>query len=210
MFRSIGNFDYYPGRGDGPGDVEGVVIGKGGDLNSARGYREAGDLLSEVVQRESASSYSELALPALFCYRHALELILKRVIGEVEAVFKGEANGSGTPPPPSIGGALAGTHSLYWLEAELTVRLRYYDYDFLVDAHRATIARLHQIDPGGMSFRYSKNKNGGYLLPNGWEVDFETASRSVGQTFDQLELLFWLFQGFALSNPIDHGQLWSY
>jgi hypothetical protein len=96
------------------------------------------------------------------------------------------------------------------LERELTMKLQHHGYDFLVDRHRATIKRVHDLDPGGMSFRYGLDKKGRLLLPVGWEVQIRDVESAVTDVFEQLDLIYWLMQGFSLSNPVGYGQMWSY
>ncbi len=61
-----------------------------------------------------------------------------------------------------------------------------------------------------MSLRYALDKKGQILLPVGWEVQIKEVEAAVTEVFEQLDLIYWVLQGFSLSNPIDHGQMWSY
>jgi hypothetical protein len=210
MFRSIGQFQWYPGRGSEGDDVTGVVVGQGTDPAYARAFLEAASHLAAEVAKPTPSSYHDLAIPALYCFRHALELILKSVLREVDMVLTACPAPENEPAPPAADPTLLGTHSLLDLERELTRKLQHHGYDFLVDRHRAIIKRIHAIDPGGMSLRYGLNKKGQLLLPVGWEVQIREVEAAVTEVFEQLDLIYWLLQGFSLSNPIGHGQMWSY
>lgn len=87
MFRSIGDFRWYPTRGGDPDDIDGVVLGKGSNHNYAADFREAGALLAREVAKPGASSYHQLLVPALFCFRHSLELKIKAVIGQFDRTY---------------------------------------------------------------------------------------------------------------------------
>lgn len=207
MFRSIGRFEWYPSRGTDAGDVSGVVIGRGSDPAYARSYLLAGNHLVVEIAIPSASAYHPLTVPALYCFRHALELMLKTVLRECDEVFTKYAT---QPCPPMADAKLLGSHSLLILERALSEKLRHHEYDFLADRHRAIIERIHNLDPGGMSLRYGMSKNGQTLLPAGWAIDITAVERAVSEVFEHLDLIYWSLQGFSLSNPIDHHQMWSY
>lgn len=210
MFRSIGKFQWYPGRGSENGDVTGVVIGQGTDPAYAMGFLKAAIHLAADVSKPTPSSYHYFAIPALYCFRHALELMLKAVLREVDAVLTMYPAPENESAPPATDPAILGSHSLFALERELTKKLQYHGYDYLVDRHRAIIKRIHDIDPNGMRLRYGIDKKGQLLLPAGWEVQIMEVEAAVTEVFEQLELIYWALQGYSLSNPIDHRQMWSY
>ncbi len=77
MFRSIGNFEWHPPRGSEGDTVIGVVVGKGSDPAYAKSFLSAARHIAVEIAKPSFSSHHQLAIPALFCFRHALELMLK-------------------------------------------------------------------------------------------------------------------------------------
>ncbi|HEX8211706.1 MAG TPA: hypothetical protein VF584_16145 [Longimicrobium sp.] len=190
--------------------MTGVVIGRGTDPAYARSFLDAALHLTTEVAKPTPSAYHTLAIPALYCFRHALELMLKAVLREVDAVLTPCPAPENEPAPPSANAARMGTHSLVEVERELTIKLQHHGYDFLIDRHRATVKRVHDLDPAGMSFRYGLNKKGQLLLPVGWEVQIREVEAAVTEVFEQLDLIWWVLQGFALSNPVGHQQMWSY
>ncbi len=110
--------------------------------------------MAEEIAKPSFTSHHQLAIPALFCFRHALEVMLKSVLREVDEVLTSVALETDPLAPPPTETEVMGSHSLILLERELTIRLRYHNYDFLTARHRAIVARIHDLDPGGESFRY--------------------------------------------------------
>jgi hypothetical protein len=111
MFRTIGQFEYYPPRGSEGDDVTGVVIGRGTDPAYARSFLDAARHLTTEVAKPTPSAYHTLAIPALYCFRHALELMLKAVLREVDAVLTACPAPDNEPAPPPANAARMGTHS---------------------------------------------------------------------------------------------------
>lgn len=210
MFRSIGNFEWYPGKGSEGDTVTGVVVGKGSDTAYAGSFLAAASHMAAEIAKPSFSSHHQLAIPTLYCFRHALELMLKSLLREVDAVLTSSAATTDPSAPPPTRANVFGSHSLILLERELTAKLRYYNYDFLTDRHRSIIARIHDLDPSGESFRYGLDKSGQLQLPNGWEVQIAEVEAAVREVFEQLYRIWYIMQGYALSNPIDHRLTWSY
>jgi hypothetical protein len=146
MFRSIGPFEWYPGRGFEEDDITGVIVGQGRDPAYARGFLEAAQLLASEVARPSFSSYHALAIPSLYCFRHALELMLKSLLRQVDDVITACPAPDNEPAPRAADSQLLGTHSLVAIEANLTEKLRHHGYDFLTSTHRATRGGLKILD----------------------------------------------------------------
>jgi hypothetical protein len=86
MFRSIGEFQWYPSRGSEGDDVTGIVVGRGTDPAYARSFLDAARYLAAEVARPTPSAYHAVAIPTLYCFRHALELMLKALLREVDSV----------------------------------------------------------------------------------------------------------------------------
>lgn len=107
-------------------------------LQLAEQYLNAANVLADSILEQEQEDF-RLANPVLFLYRHALELVLKALLG-------GGRNG----------------HKLDVLGAELKghIRERYQQ-----EVPAWIIERLNQIteiDPGSMAFRYAEDKyNGG-------------------------------------------------
>lgn len=156
---------------DPPKDVEedwsGFVIGgmaQTDELSLARSYKLAADAVAARALRLSDLSY-ELAYPALYLYRHALELYLKLIV---------------QPVTPTHGIAkLAGQ-----FEAIVRSKLQQQLPDWVMDRLR----EFADIDPESQAFRYTKDRKGQQMqVPGEWWVSFRHLRRTMNGLVDGFE-----------------------
>ena len=114
----------------------------------------AGAALIEEVRRQPHSG-NLLLYPILFNYRHGLELAMKWII-EYHGAFSGVRLDKKD-------------HDLWalWKKCKLILELTGPTEDEALAAVEQIVKDLHDLDEGGLSFRYSKDKNGATIpLPN--------------------------------------------
>jgi hypothetical protein len=114
----------------------------------ASGFREAGEIL--VHNGIEAGMQDFIAFPALYCYRHALELSMKEVIYEWDRANKGEFEP-------------IGTHDLkpLWSRTRAALEGAWPDGDLeQLDHMEAIVDELAAIDERGEQFRYDRDKQG--------------------------------------------------
>lgn len=114
----------------------------------ASGFREAGDML---IARGIATGMQDfIAFPALYCYRHSLELALKDLIYEFERARTGEFK-------------VLGTHDLrlIWRAAREVLEAMWPDGDVRqLELMGRMVEELAAVDPGGEQFRYDRDRAG--------------------------------------------------
>lgn len=164
----------WPQKGDKLVTAEGdryfhAIIGDRTDLNAhIEGYKRAADLLFEQFDQEPrVIAVGWLVFPAVFLYRHFVELSLKDII------FHGSGIGTDNAQFPP-------THdlSVLWREARQlinTIGPGCTDED--LDAMESLIQQLNTIDPRSSSFRYPVTKEGAPILAS---LEFNLATFRSG------------------------------
>lgn len=112
------------------------------------GFREAGDIL--VSRGIETQMQDFVAFPALYCYRHALELAMKDVVYEWERAETGDFE-------------VLETHDLepIWTRARSALEGAWPEGDVeQLDRMQAVIKELALVDPKGEQFRYDRDKKG--------------------------------------------------
>ena len=150
---SVNDLEHWPRLGDtllGLDDSRKfhISMGLGGDL-LAGGFKQAGDATLQAFV-ESRGRYNHLLLPALYCYRHFLELKLKHILSRINFHY-----GTGYT-------TFLGKHNLEGLWRDITAAFTETGFE-LDDQEKATqdqveryILELHGLDPSGTGFRYSE------------------------------------------------------
>lgn len=137
------------GAGDGDWRSTAATVGRTSDVVPyATGFRDAGDILVEHGIEAQLQNF--VAFPALYCYRHALELAMKDVIYEWERAVSGEFE-------------VLGTHDLdtVWSRTRLALEGAWPDGDAdQLDRMGAIISELASIDEKGEQFRYDRDRQG--------------------------------------------------
>ena len=128
----------------------------------ARGYIKAADALVDVALSKPVPD--QYFYPICFNYRHACELTLKELIRETERLI-GLMAAAGEPKgdPRDVNetsAELAKTHSLEELLNWLEQRLAHLSEERLPTEVREAIIAVHNVDPSGQVFRYSRARNG--------------------------------------------------
>jgi len=146
--------DFSPGErlfGEGSGDWRNTAVTPETTTDVvpyASGFREAGDFLVERGIETQMQNF--IAFPALYCYRHALELAMKDVIYEGERAASGDFE-------------VLGTHDLkpLWCRTRSALEGAWPEGDKeQLNRMEAIIDELASIDPGGEQFRYDRDKKG--------------------------------------------------
>lgn len=119
----------------------------------AIGYREAAEMLIDVVIKRRARTSKTLLHPILFLYRHSVELRLKRLLEEY--------GGDGAP----------NRHELdkLWPACKEVITRYLPETDF--EKVDRLIAELHAVDPDSQTFRYAKTRKGDPIVIKFSEVD---------------------------------------
>jgi hypothetical protein len=113
-----------------------------------RGYKRAGDILIQHALADRADR-ENLVFPAIFNYRHYVELALKAIIddhGAFANVYRGEHNHK--------------LPDLWQLFLTLVAAFGCDSSDDSFQAVSACIDELASVDPNSTSFRYAKNLRG--------------------------------------------------
>jgi hypothetical protein len=136
------------------------------------GYKEAADILVAVMMADD-SYLDTFVIPAIYLYRHYVELSLKEIIQKGNHVL-------GKPPEGKLG--FSPIHSLtqLWKECEGILRdpfMGITDQQTLeeIKVMGELIKELDAVDRVSMVFRYPMDKNNEPSLPRswGWWVDIE-------------------------------------
>ena len=112
------------------------------------GFRDAGDIL--VSQGIEARMQDFVAFPALYCYRHALELAMKDVVYEWERAETGDFEVIQTHNLEPIWTRTRDALERAWPEGESDQ----------LDRMGAIIAEIALVDPKGEQFRYDRDRQG--------------------------------------------------
>ena len=150
----------------------------------AQSFKEAGDAILRAFV-ESRGRYRHLVFPALYCYRHHFELMLKYIIDGVHKYY-------------DVCGGNTGGHKLnqLWDTMEKTVSEALGDRLFPNEGEKWTfyqvkkrIMELNENDPKGESFRYSKTSKG-VDISNSVQIAPGRLQRIVAETSDYLFALY--------------------
>lgn len=136
LFRDPGEGDE---REDGYSEPHGFLLGPMGMIDRAEmadQYFRAANLLIENVDRQRVADY-EVAFPVLFLYRHALELVIKCILG---------------------GGS---HHRLDTLAGDLVTFIRKQYGQAVPTWVTRRLQELAKIDPTSEAFRYGEDKYDG-------------------------------------------------
>jgi len=149
-------------------------------------FREAGDILVERGVDTRMQNF--VAFPALYCYRHALELAMKDVVYEWERTTTGEFELLGTHDLDSLWRRTRTALEGAWPEGDRTQ----------LDRMEDIVGELASIDLGGEQFRYDLDRRGFVRdLPEELtRFDLVTVSTVVNKL---LALLFGALDGIAYS-----------
>lgn len=133
-----------------------------GDDSIALGFSEAGSIIvdSWVAGRRNDA----LFLPIVFVYRHALELVLKEGIRQAAAVLRTDGDADPTLAADELDAYLAKAgkgHSLSRLARRLDDLLGRLRHEALPAETHDVLQSLHQLDPGGDTFRYATVRDKG-------------------------------------------------
>lgn len=138
----------------------------------AVGFKEAGDGLVEACTQDRGS-LDALFYPICYCYRHYVELELKRLIVMAEDLHEllevcGAARGQ---LHTRVAGELHQTHSLERLLNLLVERFELVCDEPFSDSVKSTIIELHNFDPTSETFRYAYRRDGSASIPDYQHVD---------------------------------------
>lgn len=147
-----------------PGLTVPLQSAQGGDYLRIRGYRRAAMALSEILKKGDRVDEA-LAYPFVYCWRHHVELQIKKFIEDSVALH-------GDLLPEDV----HKTHSIgaLWNFAE-----KYIKKSFPKDSSADTtvpgkiIGQLAQIDPDGMVLRYARTASGQPTLKKAVWVELE-------------------------------------
>jgi len=135
-----------------PEDYTGFVIGgmaQTDELSLAQSYKMAADAVVAKALRSSDLSH-EFAFPALYLYRHVIELYLKLIV---------------QPKKLTHGIMPLANKFREIVQSEIKLKLP----DWVMDR----LQEFDEIDPGSMSFRYTKDKKGEHnWLPGEYWVSY--------------------------------------
>ena len=134
----------------------------------AWGYAHAASVLIEQFYMSESKIDKKNGLifyPVCYLYRHALEIILKDLLLDLERflhflVLVGELNVDKTCTIAKTEQKLGKTHDLNWLLNRLTLKLGYVGDERLDSSVIEAVQFLHSEDPTGQRFRYSTTKSG--------------------------------------------------
>lgn len=130
-------------------DAVALTFGKASNrIPYARFYKDAGDAL--VLRAIEHHEQDAMLFPALYCYRHAIEIVLKDAIHIWQ-----RANGDGGEP--------LRTHKLaiVWRRARNAFEAAWPEGDPAeLDAAGRLIAELDAVDPDAEQFRYALDRRG--------------------------------------------------
>jgi hypothetical protein len=148
-------------------DWSGFLIGgmaQSGDMELARAFKQAGDAVVGKALRSSDLSY-EFSYPALYLYRHAIELYLKLVVDPKKR-----------------------DHRIDELASEFQSMVRTKLKQEVPNWVMERIRELADIDPNSFSFRYTKDRRGRrMMLPGEFWVSFRHLRRVVNVLATGLE-----------------------
>jgi hypothetical protein len=126
----------------------------GGWTLYAIGYRSAGDVLVERVEKDRGEA-DALVYPIVFCYRQYLELMLKDTLMEARRYYR-------------IAETFDAKHSLvhHWRPLRLLLEKRWSSDPDPLDAVEENLRQFDEVDGGSFAFRYSVTRQGEPSLPD--------------------------------------------
>lgn len=162
------------GAGEDQWRVASVGCWRGHWYPRIRGYRDMAELIERAVA-ETGGSQDGLIYPFLACWRQHIELALKALMLEIEAL-------EGLVATPRH------THDLrrLWSECRRYLTARYGENELYDHAGRL-IGQLHDLDPRADEFRYPFRTSGEPALGDVDSLSFEaigSALRSLSDFFD--------------------------
>lgn len=134
----------------------------------AEGFHQAGQVYVEVLRKNHATVPDTDMLPAVFLYRHAVELALKGLVwngDEIANLLGRPASGSKGPQgdghqlPPLV---------VYAEQVIANLRLRWDAQGVAWNDAKDLITDLDAVDPGSFSFRYPMKRNRSPSQPPGF------------------------------------------
>ncbi len=160
-----------------------------------RGYKRAGDILIQQALSDR-SDCRNLVFPALFNYRHYIELALKAVIEE-HGSFAGVTLGSRDHRLPD----------LWRLFIQIAVKFHNDPADKAAVGVGLCIDELAKIDANSTMFRYAKTLRGEVpILPNGLDlVRLHDVMNKIQNFFECADLDFWEKAERAAEQARDYG-----
>lgn len=147
-----------------PGLTVPLQSAQGGDYLRIRGYRQAAMAISEIL-KEGYRTDEALAYPFVYCWRHHIELQIKKLIEDSVALH-------GDPLPEVV-------HNTHSIGALWEIAKKYIEKSFPRDSSADTkipariIGQLAQIDPDGMVLRYARTASGQPTLRKAVWVELE-------------------------------------
>lgn len=147
-----------------PGLTVPLQSAQGGDYLRIRGYRQAAMALSEILKKGDRVDEA-LAYPFVYCWRHHVELQIKKFIEDSVALH-------GDPLPEDV-------HKTHSIGALWNIAEEYIKKSFPNDSSADTtvpgkiIGQLAQIDPDGMVLRYARTASGQPTLKKAVWVELE-------------------------------------
>ncbi len=135
----------------GTGDWRNVTFAAGTSANVvpyASGFREAGEILIHHGIESGMQDF--ISFPALYCYRHALELSMKEIIYEWDTANLGDFKPIGTHDLKPLWGRTRAALEGAWPDGDLEQ----------LGHMEAIVDELAAIDERGEQFRYDKDKQG--------------------------------------------------
>jgi hypothetical protein len=204
-----------PGRAVPSGAVQGgshwwqnVVVGGGweSDFSLADGFWEIAETtFTEIGQRPNDGKF----VPAMYNVRHAFELALKEAVRGLALYLRREAEFGGRAVIPgltrdAVERRMTKTHRLQVLLDEVQALLPQAGVDVLPPDVVDVVRALHDLDPSGQEFRYSKVKDKAMQLvparPNQELVDVIALRDRLRAAF---KLIAWGLVGGELDNWLD-------
>lgn len=149
----------------------------------ADAFRDAARILIVEYRRGEPDS---AALPIVFTYRHALELILKGIIWNADEILSQRGK-----PPSGDNGNSRSSHSL----SSLLPHVEYIQSEFNLkwtqefatwDQSKTLILELDAIDPGSYVFRYPIDRKGKPSQSEHFRVNVLRFERLLDPIFDML------------------------
>jgi hypothetical protein len=158
----------------------------------ARGYHKAARLLARSIKRRRGMKCD--ALPVLYLYRHAIELLAKAVIlsGNRLMELRGEENRNESKVFESFGHS---RHRLLPLLASIRETFKFAGWKWcwpgsavktFADVERVFRA-LNHLDPQSFTFRYPTNTRGERSAPSDLEVGLKTMVAVLDELAEALD-----------------------
>lgn len=180
-----------PPRGRMPKEV--AVIGGNyqGEGELAFAFRAAADVVVAFWREDASATDDSVLVPALYNYRHALELFLKMAIGMILTAADLMTDGNLPLHMEKARKGLSSTHSLQGLADQLIAGANDLEIP-LEDSMLTLLSAMHDIDKTGQSLRYVHDKVNGALQAVRPEPVFLNMARTAercGDACDDLDSL---------------------